>query len=358
MMKKKISNGFNTFCLVGLLAGMLLVLGAAYKLSVKIRGKDVLKVKNDLLPPLEGAALQKKASYSWQKSDTSIALLQNNKVVWGFNFNRKYDKPYFYPLRIAGREQDLVWLMPADHLWHRGLWFSWKLINGVNYWEENPETRLSDGRSKITDVQVKQHEDYSATIHLKLAYAPEGKAPVLHEERTLFVSAPDEKGNYYIDWDLKFKAGNEEVVLDRTPPQSQGGPYYGGYVGLSYRAAEGISDHLFRDSEGWRDSSELIGHGKRANWMDMSGMIDSTTQSWGGVGTFSHPNNPYSPTPWYVYKDKDFAFYNAALLFDEPLKVEAKGGLRLLYRIFVHENVADYDLLNNKYQEFLKKVVR
>ena len=62
---------------------------------------------------------------------------------------------------------------------------------------------------------------------------------------------------------------------------------------------------------------------KRAHCIDMTGMIDSTPQSWGGVTTFSHPTIPHSPTPWYIYKDKDFTFNNAALLFDQPLKIEA-----------------------------------
>jgi hypothetical protein len=79
------------------------------------------------------------------------------------------------------------------------------------------------------------------------------------------------------------------------------------------------------------------------------------TQSWAGVTTFSHPKNPNSPTPWYIYKDKDFAFYNSALLFDQHREVEANGHLRLLYRVFVHENIAEHDFLTNKYEEFANK---
>ncbi|AHM58726.1 hypothetical protein D770_02270 [Flammeovirgaceae bacterium 311] len=353
-MKSIFSGILFIFCFTGLLAGILMFTGVPFLSSGNIQ-KQKEKIFNTYRHSTlsEDLVAQKKALYSWQKSDTSIALLQNNKLVWRFNFNRSYDKPYFYPLRIAGKEHDLVWLSPADHPWHRGLWFSWKLINDVNYWEENVETRLSDGRSKITDVEVKQHKDYSATILLKLSYAPEGGTIVLNEESKIFVSSPDRRGNYHIDWDLKFNAGKEAVVLDRTPPPSQGGPYYGGYGGLSFRAAQGISHHLFKDSEGWQDSSELIGGGKRAHWMDMSGMTDSVTQSWGGVATFSHRKNPNSPTPWYVYKDKDFAFYNSALLFDQPHEIEANGHLRLLYRVLVHENIAEHNFLTKKYEEFV-----
>lgn len=344
------------FCFAGLLAGILMFTGRPFWSSAKMQQQEekIFNTHRDAALSEEAVAL-KKASYSWQKSDTSIALLQNNKLVWQFNFNRRYDKPYFYPLRVAGTEHDLVGLSPADHPWHRGLWFSWKLINDVNYWEENVETRLSEGRSKIRDVKIKQHDDYAATILLKLSYAPEGGTAVLNEARSIFVSSPDESGNYHIDWDLKFNAGHEALVLDRTPPQSQGGPYYGGYGGLSFRAAQGLSQPLFKDAEGWQHSGELIGHGKRAYWMDMSGLTDAATQSRAGVATFSHPKNPNSPSPWYVYKDQDFAFYNSALLFDQPYEIEANGQFRLLYRVLVHKGMAEHDFLTISYEEFVSK---
>lgn len=355
-MKRSVFKRSLLFCFTGVLAGVLMFPGASFLSSGKIQKKEEKNRNLNAGPDLsEESIAQKKASFSWQKSDTSIALLQDNKVVWGFNFNRSHDKPYFYPLRIAGSEKDLASLRPEDHPWHRGLWFSWKLMNGVNYWEEDVATRLSEGRSKITDVEVEQHEDYSATIKVRLSYAPEGKPVVLQEERTIFVSSPDEGGNYHIDWDLKLQAAKEPVVLDRTPPKNLGGPFYGGYGGLSYRAAQSIRNPIFQDSNGWKDSSELVGHGKRAHWMDMSGIVDSLTQSWGGVAMLSHPKNPNSPTPWYIYKDKDFAFFNAALLFDQPQKIEANERFRLLYRVLVHEGRAEPDLLANEYEEFLKK---
>ena len=37
---------------------------------------------------------------------------------------------------------------PPDHIWHHGLWFSWKFINKVNYWEIYPAKRPAGG----TDV--------------------------------------------------------------------------------------------------------------------------------------------------------------------------------------------------------------
>lgn len=86
----------------------------------------------------ERAAIARKTSYSWRQTDSSLALLNHGRVVWQLNFNKKEGKPYFHPVGLIDGTV-LTWLRPADHRWHRALWFSWKFIDGLNYWEESPE---------------------------------------------------------------------------------------------------------------------------------------------------------------------------------------------------------------------------
>jgi hypothetical protein len=294
-------------------------------------------------------------TYSWLKTDTSIALKKNDHVVWQFNFDKESDKPYFFPLRTANTLQELASLRPADHPWHRGLWFSWKLINKVNYWEEDFTTRLSPGRSIIDSVGVQFNQDFSAVISIKLSYGAAGKSTIISENRIIYVSAPDEAGNYYLDWDLKFKAGSEQLILDRTLPPAQGGPFYGGYAGLSIRASEALNKHRFVDSKGWKNTKEMVGHGKKAEWMHLSGVTDSAKGIWGGITIFDHPSNINSPTPWYVYKDKQFAFFNSALLFEKPLTLEPFEQMVLRYRVLIHEGRVREPVLSRKYKSFLAR---
>lgn len=189
-----------------------------------------------------------KVNYSWLRTDTTFALLDDKEVVWQLNFSKKQDKPYFHPLRING--YDLTLERPADHPWHRGLWFSWKFINKVNYWEEDPEEGLSEGRSKIIKVGIAPGKDYSAIVNIKLEYAPDGMEKVLSEQRILHISHPDAKGNYIIDWKLDFTAEDSLVIFDRTPPLKYGGEVWGGYAGLGYRGAETLTEHVFTTSTG------------------------------------------------------------------------------------------------------------
>lgn len=300
----------------------------------------------------------KEYKFSWLRTDTSIALKNYDWIVWQFNYNKQYDKPYFYPLQTAKGGFGLAWNRPADHPWHRGLWFSWKTINSVNYWEEDFTTRLSEGRTRIKLVDVKLNKDYSAVINLKLTYGPGNKAEVLTESRSLLVTAPDSKGNYYIDWALRFMAANEPVIFDRTPPQKLGGPYYGGYAGLSLRAAESMKKHSYVDAKGWKGTAEVVGYGTSAEWMDLSGAIDSSAGAYGGVSMFNHPSNIHSPTPWYVYKDKQFAFYNAAILFEKPIKLAPSEKMQLLYRVLVHSDTLSTAALSGEYSRFIQKYPR
>jgi len=61
----------------------------------------------------------------------------------------------------------------------------------------------------------------------------------LTEKRSPAVSAPDENGSYYIDLLGVFTAGENDVLLDRTPiPGQKNDTPYGGYAALLLRIAK------------------------------------------------------------------------------------------------------------------------
>jgi hypothetical protein len=84
---------------------------------------------------------------AWKTQPDSVTLVQGEHVVWQFHFGTNETKPCFYPVALP-EGPDLVWHRPPEHPWHLGLWFSWKFINGVNYWEEDPKTGLLAGRTE------------------------------------------------------------------------------------------------------------------------------------------------------------------------------------------------------------------
>jgi type 1 glutamine amidotransferase len=293
-----------------------------------------------------------KPAYSWEQTDTSLALLNHGRVVWRLNYDKSEGKPYFHPICLPDGSE-LTWLRPPDHPWHRALWFSWKYIDGLNYWEEDPATGLSQGRTETVAVRVSPAEDYSAHVEIEFSYHAPGEPAVLTEKRKLHVTPPDERGRYRIDWDSTFAAGGEDVLLDRTPIEGEPeGESWGGYAGLSVRFAESTSGWQVLDSEGRRG---LDGNRMRARWLDLS--VRTAGGTLGGIAVLDHPANLRSPAPWYVTMDPavPFAYFSPAVLYYEPYVIAAGQALRLRYRVLVHPGAGDKQTLEGEWREWREK---
>lgn len=292
---------------------------------------------------------------SWGETKHSLSLLNGGEIIWQLNYDKSEDKPYFYPLRTPDGV-DLALERPDDHPWHRGLWFSWKSINGLNYWEEDPDTGLSPGRTIIKKVQTDLNEDYSASITFDIAYGPDERDPIMHEERVLNISAPNEHGNYTIDWSLRFKALQNDLVLDREVPAKHGGVIWGGYAGLGYRADDTeLTSIRYLDSNRWSNTDNLTGYGKDANWMDLSGIAPDENEKSAGLTIFDHPENPRHPSPWYIwYEEGKHAFYMPAFLYNKPYRLGAKDSFSLKYRVLVHSGKGQFKELNLVYRDYTK----
>ncbi len=309
-----------------------------------------------LITALPAAAAEGPSGYRWRhEPGRHLALLGERGALWQLNFKKEEGRPYFHPV-AATDGTVLTWHQPSDHLWHRALWFSWKLIDGLNYWNEDPKTGKLQGLSDVVDVKVVRTDERGAQVVMRLDYHPPDRPTVLEETRTLTITSPDAEGTYRIDWHQRFTASpRQEVVLDRTPPKEAP---WGGYGGLSYRAAQDITDVILTDSQG-RLNQQV--HGQNARWVDASGIFDTgvfntATQSAAGVTIFDHPSNPRHPTPWYVSYDTKkghpFIYTNPALLFNEPLTLPAGESLELYYRVLIHPGRADAEKLGEEFQRF------
>jgi hypothetical protein len=276
-----------------------------------------------------------------------VALMKGERIVWQHCHSKAEGKPYFHPVNLVNGVP-LTWLRPPDHLWHRGLWFSWKTINGLNYWD--PDTD-AEGWSDLADCKISFPDvDRTCKLEMTITYHPKDKAAVLAETRKLTVGSPGGDGGYEIDWHSVFKAGEAEVILDRTPiPGQKDGVAWGGYGGLSVRIAKGLLNWQVINSEQQKD---LEGHGKTARWMDFSG--ETTDGKAAGMAIFDHPSNPRHPTPWFVSIDKKvpFGYFNPALLFKEPLALRAGQKLELRYRLLVHPGRPDAGQMEEKWKQY------
>ena len=286
----------------------------------------------------------------WKETESSLALIRGQNVLWQFNYDLNLDVPYFHPVSADG-ERVLTWDRPPDHAWHHGLWFCWKYINGVNYWEHDRQTGRPAGRTRTTDVRIEAGDQHSARILLTLAYHPAGDDEVvLSERRRIDITAPNAEGEYHIDWTADFTAGQRQVELDRTPPKAQS---WGGYAGLSVRFAKELSDRRATSDAGRIEFGPGDRHRSQATFMDYSGVIDNAPV---GLALLDHPHNPRHPTPWYVIRGPVMGYMNAALLNDEPMTLAPGGKMTLRYRVIVHPNRWDAARLQTEQANFWQSV--
>ena len=261
----------------------------------------------------------------FKQTETSLAMVAGGKVIWTLNFDKKEGKPYFHPL-CTSDGMLLTALRPKDHPWHRALWFSWKHINGLNYWEENRKTGLSQGLTEITAMTIAAEAGKAARIDMTLSYHPPGKPTLLTEKRTMIVSQPDKAGVYTIDWTCTFTTGATDVHLDRTPIAGEkGGKGWGGYAGLSLRLAPALKQWAVTDSEGRKDMQI---HGKQARWMGFGSRT-------GGGGIFVKAGaSTLGVPPWYLAKG--MPYFSPAVLFAKPLTIKAGKSIEMAYTITIY----------------------
>jgi len=281
-------------------------------------------------PPTAGHG----AGLAWRKKAGVIALHGGEKTIWQFNYQAGQDRLFFHPVALTGGPI-LTSDRPKDHPWHRALWFSWKFINGVNYWEPAQSGTL-DGRTEWSNVQSDLRPDFSARLSMEITYRPADGAPVLKEHRVVAVAAPAQDGSYSMDWQMIFTALDKAVVFDRTPlPGEPEGKPWGGYAGLSVRFAENLSEFQATSAEGLI-KFQADTHRVRSLAMDCAGSFEGRQA---GVAILDHPQNTPSPTPWYVIRGPEMRYFSPAVIQEGPRRLEAGASFTLRYRVMVHPDL-------------------
>ncbi|MCA8976385.1 MAG: PmoA family protein, partial [Planctomycetes bacterium] len=272
------------------------------------------------------------SEFEWERVEgSSLALRRAGETVWRFHFGDDRGKPYFHPLALPGG-RELTLDQPADHRWHHGLWFSWKFIDGVNYWEHDGNTGRPAGRTSWRPTEVTTHADGSARIVLDLDYAPPDGTPVISERRVLETTAPAADGMFAIDWDCTFTA-QRDCRLDRTPlPGEPGGKVFGGYAGLSLRLVQ-LEDRDAVTDAGPVEWNAQHRHRGQARAFDYRGRLQDQEV---GIAILDHADNPRTPSPWYAIRSPQMSFFTPAVLCNGPHAMAAGERLRLRYRVIVH----------------------
>jgi len=274
-------------------------------------------------------ALPATAAVSVKQSADSVECDLDGQTLWQFSFATNQAKPCFHPLAVTGSEP-LTHFRPADHKWHYGLWFSWKYINHVNYWEED-KSGHSEGTTKWETPKITTRKDGAAEIKMTLHYVSPSNVTMMTEQRDIRVSAPGHDGGVAIDWTGKFTAGDEPLVLDRTPmPGEEHGQVNGGYAGFSLRAAQSPATCEFVTIEGPVTKFES----DRARPSSKAAACNVTQKGrTDGVAILSHTSNTGGDSPWYMVNSKSMHWFSPVLLAPAPKKVKPHESFTWKFRV-------------------------
>lgn len=260
---------------------------------------------------------------------------ESDETLVRFLFDPQPADPHFDLLKTVGGP-NLLWVGPGDHPWHYGQWFSWKYINGVNFWETNGKTGQSDGLTEVSEPEV-QIEGATARISYTRYYRLKpGQDPVLKDDFTIKITAPDAacmSSGPIIDWSVTTTALTE-VTLDRTPlPEEPGGKHYGGYGGLSWRGAKALTEVQFVDSEGRKG---MAIHRQRSRWVSAVGKIEGKPA---GIAILAPTPDSEQDRSWYIYAEKKHPFWyiNPAIVQPKPISLEKGASLIHEYCVIAHD---------------------
>jgi hypothetical protein len=282
-------------------------------------------------PAAEPAAAAPARSLTWRTEEGSVALLCNGKMVWQHVHDRSAGKPYMRLALLDGTELTNPWSIPSDYPtnspariwpWHRGLWWSWKYIDGLNVWDDERH-----GNSFATNSQVERHDDGSAVIAMEVVYGPNVGPPLVNEKRTVSVGAPDTNGMYLVEWEGVFTpAGAKDVFFKKW-----------GYGGFAMRCAASRTKSKnrwqFFDHEGRLQGQKSL-QGHTARWLATTGTIttagDQKTRE-ATVAIFDHPSNPRHPVQWFILED----FFCLPFTGAEEYTLKAGTSLTLRYGVLI-----------------------
>ncbi len=246
-------------------------------------------------------------------------------------------KPYIHPLATPGG--DLFTLdRPHDHAWHRGLYFGWAWVNGVNLWGGASYVRgrgyvLRDDHGEMVHLHWDVLERGSDAVRMveRLVWRDHDGHEMAQERRALTVYTPESDNQLLLTLESEIEPSGEAGQLEFSSPMIEGRPDPSGYSGLTLRMPRCMTGGEVLDATGAQGDAVM---GSRARWALYRALQDGTCNPC-AVAMFDHPSNPRHPTHWFV-RSVPFAVLSPALVWDERFALPVGQRLRLVYGVWLY----------------------
>ena len=282
------------------------------------------------------------------RSGEGIELLENNKKVLFYqvrpkSVGGKYERAGFIHPLYTLIENNLTEDMPEDHPYHRGIFWAWHQIlwNNKQIADGWTSENISWEPIKVEVHKNKKNVILRSEMLWKSAFEHNMPTPIVREYTTIKVYKSTSQSRI-IDFDIQLFALKDNLRIGGSDDEKG----YGGFC-LRLKLPEDIS-FVSRDTE----VSPLETAVHAGPWMDFVGSFDGKDFSKIGVTVFSNASNPGPPGQWILRKKG--SMQNIVYPGRSPVKLP-KTGLRLRYRLVIHDSKIKSSELENLYRDYIPK---
>jgi hypothetical protein len=301
-------------------------------------------------------------SVSLTRQGDAIEVAIGGKPFTTYYFDRKIAKAYLQPLRDANgvvvtRGFPVVDAIPPEHEHdsslephQRAMYFGHGDINGYNFWAEEVfakyyghSTPSSYGRMVFRKLEEMRGGPSSGTI--RATFELEGPDHKPFAEEVQEYTFRGDKDWRIIDCDLIIRANHGPVKFGDTKE---------GTFAIRLAPELDAPSGTMVNSEGGKGEPQIWG--KRADWVDVYGVIDGQTV---GVAVFDSPKSFRHPTYWHARgygllaaNPFGFKYFLQDTQQDGSYTIAPGKSLEFRYRVLIHEGNYVKAQVAEKYREY------
>ena len=211
-------------------------------------------------------------------------------------------------------------------------------VNGGNYWQGD----VARGQIISEELRLGSTTSESVEVLDRCTWRPPGKPAVLTDERRFTITVPGPR-HWWIDTDITLAAATD-VKITKT-----------NHSFFAIRCATDIAPTgggTLINSEG--KTREKGTFGQQAKWCDYSGRRRAAGGDVvEGITLMDHPENPWSPCPWFT---RDYGFISPTPFFwvgDEGWRLPKGKSVRVRYRVLLHAGDAKEAKVDDAFRQWV-----
>ncbi len=248
--------------------------------------------------------------------------------------HRKYTRScYIHPLYSLDGEP-LTDDFPADHFHHRGIFWTWPVVETRGLKTSTWEPGTPPLHQKFVRWAKKEAGKESAVVAAENVWVLDGKEEVARELVTVTVH-PAEGQSRAVDIEIRLEAVGGPLGLRGQPQDDKG------YGGLCLRAAPRFKGVPLTTDKGPVKGDAVA---ETHRWADLS-------DDKGGVALFVPPDHPDAPLPWLV-RNSYAGFINPSWPGGRTVVLNPGQPVTLRNRIYIHRGDVESGQVGKAYEEY------